>query len=124
MTNPFSTFPPFSKGRGWGLGLYPTLQLLQVNFQSIKTIFPEFAVFLYKLICFFESLRFETATPPLRLFFAGNEAGAFEHLEVLGHSRSANLKRTRKLTDGDRPLCQARKHRAPRRVGERGKGQA
>jgi len=52
-----------------------------------------------------------------------DEAGVAQHVEVLHDSRQRHRKRLRQLADGKTVVVvQAGQQRAPRRVGERGKG--
>src|SRR5436305_1344827 len=59
-------------------------QLAQVFVQAVETLFPEFAVVLDPVGDLFERRRLEVAGTPLRVAAAGDEAGALEHLQMLG----------------------------------------
>ena len=51
-----------------------------------------------------------------------DEAGALEHLQVLGHGLDADGERLGELVDRRLPLGEALQDRAPRRIGERREG--
>src|SRR5688572_10687811 len=100
------------------------LNLLQIGVQPIESLFPEFAILLHPVGDRLERFWLQAARTPLRLAAASDEAGALEHLEVLGDRRKAHL-------EGRSPLCDRRlaagepgQDRPARRVGESGEGQA
>src|SRR3970282_2890796 len=103
------------------LFLLPLLNLSQVFVQAIETLRPDAAISFQPLIGILERVRLEPAGAPLRLAAARNEAGALQHLEVLGDRRQAHLERLRQLGDGRLTRGQASENRAPGRIGEGGK---
>src|SRR3546814_488837 len=60
----------------------------------------------------------EVAGVHAALHFAVDQAGAFEHLDVLGGAGERDLERRGKLADGARLPGERLQHGAPRRIGE------
>src|SRR5207249_10539706 len=60
--------------------------------------FPQTAIAFQPLGSFSEPLGLEAARPPLRVAAARNQAGALQHLQVLGDRRLAHRERDRKST--------------------------
>src|SRR5690348_10344044 len=100
------------------------LQLAQIVVEAVEALLPEAAIMLDPARHVLERSGLEPAWPPLRLAAARDEAGALQHLEVLGDGGHAHLERLGQL--GDRGLAQGepRQDGAPRRVGERREGAA
>src|SRR5262245_25694439 len=67
-----------------GIGLLLFLQLAQVVFESVETLFPEAAVLIEPVVHVLEARGLQAAGAPLRVAAAGDEPGALEHLEMLG----------------------------------------
>src|SRR3954447_5886973 len=69
------------------------LQLAEINFEAIKAIFPEAAVFFEPLVDFLERTHLDAAGPPLRLAATRDQSGALQYLEMLRDGRKAHLER-------------------------------
>ena len=69
-------------------------------------------------------LKLEAARTPLRLATAGDEAGIFQHLQVLCDCGHAHIERLRKFRDRRVALGKAREDGQARRISERGEGSA
>src|SRR5258706_14420335 len=98
------------------------LHLAQQVVEAQKRGFPELAVMLQPRRGLRERFRLELARPPLRVAAGGNESGALQHLEVFGDGRLAHRKRFGQFRYRGGAGSEARKDRAPRGVGEGGKG--
>src|SRR5437868_9763578 len=61
------------------------LQLAQIIVEAIEALLPESAIAVDPIRDFFEADRLEPARPPLRVAAARDQAGALQHLQVLGH---------------------------------------
>src|SRR5215831_9722853 len=114
---------------GSRLFLWPTpyllgLELTQIVLQPVETLLPQLAVVLEPIVHVLERRGFNAAGPPLRLAATDDEAGALQHLQVLGYGWQAHFEGLRQL--GDRGLAerQARQDGPPRRIGERREGSA
>src|SRR5712692_820469 len=99
-------------------------QLAQIVIQPIKALRPEPSVVFRPLGDVLKRVRLEATRPPLRLAAARNEAGAFEHLEMLGDGGHAHLEWLGQL--GDRGLAgsETSQDRAPSGIGEGCEGAA
>src|SRR5258706_2408601 len=98
------------------------LHLAQQVVEAKKRDFPELAVMLQPRRGLRERFRLELARPPLRVAASGNESGALQHLEMFGDGRLAHRKRFGQFRYRGGAGSEARKDRAPRGVGEGGKG--
>src|SRR5579872_1526884 len=81
--------------------------------QTIQTLFPEMAVFLYPVRDFLEPARLDPARTPLGFPAPANQAGALEYFEVLGNGGHAHVERLRQFRDGSLTRGQARQDRTP-----------
>src|SRR5215467_12509189 len=94
------------------------LELTQILLEPVETLHPQSAVALEPVVHLLESPWFNATGPPLRLAAANDEAGALQHLQMLGHSREAHLEGLRQLGDRGLTQRQPRQDGPPRRVGE------
>ncbi len=69
------------------------LQRFEERIETLEVLLPERAIALEPVHGLAEGARVDPARPPLRITAAGDEAGALQHLQVLGN---------RRLTDGER----------------------
>src|SRR5262245_21976292 len=67
------------------------LQFAQVIVQAIETLLPESAVTFQPVVHLLERTRLDAAGPPLRLAPAQDQAGALQHLEMLGDGGKAHV---------------------------------
>src|SRR5262249_716148 len=98
--------------------LFLGLKVAQILLEPVKTLHPQSAVALKPVVHLLESCRFRATGPPLRLAAANDEAGALQHLQVLGHCREAHLEWLRQFGDGGLAQRQPRQNGPPRWVGE------
>src|SRR5687768_18252739 len=94
------------------------LQLAKIILQAVETFFPEAAIALQPIVNAFQSLGFDAARAPLRLASARDQAGALQHLEVLGDRRAADVEGLGQLVHRGLAERQPRQDRPARRVGE------
>src|ERR1700737_5117354 len=78
-------------------------QLAEVIVQAIEAFFPEMPVVFQPIGGILERTRSERTGSPLRLAAAFDQAGALQHLEVLGDRRKAHRERLPELGWGNRP---------------------
>src|SRR5690242_16166958 len=90
------TLPAPSVGRAIGVSL---LEFGEVDLQLIEALFPEAAVALEPAVDIAERTGLELAGTVLRILAARDEAGAFEHLEVLGDRGEAHVVRLGQFLD-------------------------
>src|SRR5438093_9726240 len=95
------------------------LQFNQIFVEALEALVPEAAIVFEPVGDVLERRRLEPAGPPLRLATLRDQAGALQHLEVLGHRGSTDLEGCGQLLDRRFALSEACKDRAARRVGER-----
>src|SRR5262245_32333315 len=100
------------------------LQLLEVPAQLVQALLPEAPVELDPVGDALTRARLQAASAPLRLAAALDQPRALEHLEVLGHRGQADVEGLRDLEHRGFARSEAREDRAPRGVGEGGKGGA
>src|SRR5262245_48061564 len=100
------------------------LQFAQIIVQTIETLLPDAPILLQPVGGVLEWTRLEPAGPPLRLTTAGDQAGALQHLEVLGDGGQAHREGRGQLHDRDLTRGEAGEDRAPGGVGEGGEGGA
>src|SRR5690242_2997440 len=67
------------------------LQLGKVILQSVWPLLPQPAIALEPVVDIAQRVGLDAAGPPLRLAAAGDQAGALEHLEVLGDRGEAHI---------------------------------
>jgi len=91
---------------------------LQITLESIEARFPDVAIALRPLRNFFQRAGVNPARPPLRLSSSRNQAGAFEHAEVLRDGWHAHVERLGQLCDRAFPGGKTREDRSARRIGE------
>src|SRR6266508_924462 len=94
------------------------LQLVQIIVQAIEALVPKAAITFEPVVNVLQRVGLDPAGPPLRLAAACDEAGALQHLEMLGDGGKAHLKRLCEL--GHRGFAQRepRQDGAARRIGE------
>src|SRR5690349_18381380 len=73
------------------------LKLAEVILQPVEPLLPELTIALQPVVDAFQRLRLELAGPPLRLAAARDQAGGFQHLEMLGDRRAADVERLGEL---------------------------
>src|SRR5258708_2519258 len=100
------------------------LNFAQVRVQAIEALFPEFPVALDPAGNILERRRFEPAGTPLRLAAASDEAGGFQHLEMLRYRRKAHLERLRQVVHGFFPRSEPGENCAPGMIGKGGESAA
>ena len=88
----------------------------KVIFEAVETLLPELAVFIEPAGGLAKGLGFQFAGTPLGFAAAGDEAGAFEHAEVLGDGGHAQSRTARLIFVTD-VSPRARRARIARRVG-------
>src|SRR5262245_35591938 len=96
------------------------LELFQEVVEPGKALLPEGAVAPGPVGNVLDGFGGEAARAPLRLAAAGDEAGAFEDLEVTGNRRQADVERLRQGIDGRGAEAEAFEDGAPRGVGKGG----
>src|SRR5829696_3621006 len=96
----------------------------KVRVQSVHPRLPRLLARLHPLDRLVERLGLHLARPPLRVTAAGDQAGAFQHLQVARNRGQAHRQRLRQLAHGRLALRQAREYRAPSWVGESGEREA
>src|SRR3954447_1931579 len=99
-------------------------QLAQVFVQAVETLFPEFSVVLDPVGDLFERRRLEVAGAPLRVAAAGDEAGALEHLQMLGDGGKTHVERLGELRHRRLAGRETGQDGPPGRVGEGREGVA
>src|SRR5262245_46991946 len=67
------------------------LQFAQVIVQAVETLFPEAAITFQPVVHLLERTRLDATGPPLRLAPAQDQAGALQHLEMLGDGGKAHV---------------------------------
>ena len=96
---------------------------LQKSREAVETIGPEFFVAIEPFHGVAHRLGLEPAGDDAAGFFARDEAGVRQHVEMLHDRRQRDRKRRAKLADREiRPLGEPHHQRAARRVSERGEG--
>jgi len=90
--------------------------------QGIELFFPEYAVVLDPLRGGLHGLGGEAAAMDAAVDFALEEAGGFEHAEMLGDGRKGKGEGRGELGDGGLALGEAGEDGAAGGVGERGEG--
>ena len=115
------SFPASSFFRAQWL-LLLCLELLEEIVEAEEGLFPELAIALEPLRRLGQRLGFEAARAALRVGGVGDEAGALEHLEMLGDGGLAHGERLREL--GHRRVAgrEAGEDGAARGIGEGGEG--
>src|SRR5262245_62540926 len=86
--------PPWVAALGFALAailLLLRLQFAQVIVQAIETLLPETAIAFQPVVHLLQRTRFDAAGPPLRLAPAQDQAGALQHLEMLGDGGKAHV---------------------------------
>src|SRR5580704_18330758 len=94
------------------------LQLFQIDVEAVETLVEKAAVVFQPFVDAFERLRLDAAGPPLRRAAAGDQAGAFQHLEMLRNRRKAHGEGFCQLRYRGLAQSQARQDGAPGGVGK------
>ena len=95
----------------------------EVAFESIESHRPEPRIAGEPVLRFLHRGGVEPARHGAPGLVSFDQAGAFEHVEVLEHRRQRHRERLRQGGDGKLGLfAQARQHGAAGRIGQRGKG--
>src|SRR5213594_3367167 len=92
--------------------------LLQKVVQAIEALLPEASVVFEPVRSVLERTRPEPAGSPLGLAAARDQAGALQHLEVLGDGGKAHLEGLGQLRDPGLARAEASKDRAPGGIGQ------
>src|SRR5579859_2090363 len=98
-------------------------QLAQQAVEADEGGLPVFAILHQPLGGFGEGPRLQLARSPLRIAAAGNQARAFEYLEMSRDRRLGHREGLDQLIHRRLPRGQARQDRPPRGVGQGGEGQ-
>src|SRR5882724_2953051 len=106
------------------LRLVLALQFLEVAVQLVEALLPVAPVVLDPVGDVLEGIRLQPAGPPLRLAAALDQTRAFQHFQVFRDCRQAYLERLGQFQDRGFAGGEAREDRAPRGIGEGGKGGA
>src|SRR5690349_14638371 len=101
-----------------------SLKFVEVIAQAVEALFPEPAVLSDPIRDLPQRLRVEAAGPPLRPPALRDQAGALQHLEVLGHGGQGHVERLGELLDRGLARGEPREDRAAGRVGEGREGGA
>src|SRR5262245_47358845 len=110
--------PVFFAGMLFLLGL----QFLKVGVQTIEALFPELAVMFEPVGGAFKRRGVQTTGTPLCFAALADEAGAFEHAQVLGDRRKAHGEGLGELRDREFARSEAREDGAASRIGESSEG--
>src|SRR5207247_1433691 len=94
------------------------LELVEQRIEAPVVPFPQTAIAFQPLGSFSEPLGLEAARPPLRVAAARNQAGALQHLQVLGDRRLAHRERLGQLRHRRLTRRQAGEDRPPGGIGE------
>src|SRR5436309_9444925 len=94
------------------------LELVEQRIEAPVVPFPQTAIAFQPLGSSPGPLGLEAARPPLRVAAARNQAGALQHLQVLGDRRLAHRERLGQLRDRRLTRRQAGEDRPPRGIGE------
>src|SRR5947209_7676623 len=94
------------------------LQLLQVDLEAVEALVPQIAIMLEPVVDALEGDRLDAARPPLRLAPARDQAGAFQHLEMLRYRRQAHRKGLGEFRHRGFPKREPRQDGPARRVGK------
>ena len=113
-----SSVPVFVIGRSPFL-LVLSLHLVEQGVQALEVALPELAVALQPFGGFRERLGLEPARPSLRVAAARDQAGALQHLEVLGDRGLAHRERLGQLRHGRLTRREPGEDRPPGRIRER-----
>ena len=98
------------------------LQHFQIGVEAIETFLEEPAIVFEPVVDVLERLRLDAAGAELRFAAARDQAGALQHLEMLGDRRQAHGERFCQFHDGGFAERQAGQDGAAGRIGERGEG--
>src|SRR5215470_10769490 len=100
------------------------LHLAQIVVEAIEALLPKAAIVREPVVDVLQPVRLDPARAPLRFAAARDQAGALQHLEVLGDGGQADVEGLGEL--GDRGLAEreAGQDRPAGRIGERREGRA
>jgi hypothetical protein len=76
------------------------LQLLYVIAQPIEPLFPDLPVVFGPIGYFFQWIRLDSTSPPLRIPPLRDQPRAFQHAKVLRHGRHTHIKRLGEFANG------------------------
>src|SRR4051794_11032099 len=113
------------KRRTWsvmGISVRWGLQGSEVVVELVEALGPQAPVLLDPVDGGVQGMSFQVAGPELRLPTAGDQTRAFEHLQVLGDPRQAEVERLGQLVDRRVSGREPGDDGAAGRVGERGEG--
>src|SRR6478672_444446 len=94
------------------------LHFAEINLQAIETFVPQRPVALEPRVDVLQRVGRDAAGAPLRLAAPGDEAGALQHLEVLGDGGAAHLEGLGELRHGGLAKRKPGENGAPGRVGK------
>src|SRR5262245_38979808 len=100
------------------------LQFSHVTVQAIETLLPETAIAFQPVVHLLQRTRFDAAGPPLRLAPAQDQAGALQHLEMLGDGGKTHVEGLGELRHRGFAGRKPRQNGPARRVGQGRKGGA
>ena len=98
------------------------LQLFQIVVEPIEALVEEAAVVFEPIVDVLERPRLDAARPPLRLAAARDQAGALQHLEMLGDRRQAHGEGLGQFRHRGLAQRQPRQDGAAGGIGEGGEG--
>src|SRR5271170_5846565 len=113
------TSSPFAALVPRATALLLALQFGQIGFQAVEALFPEDPVMLQPVGGALERARFQPTRPPRRLAPANDQAGPFQHLEVLGDRGKAHVEGSAEFTHRSLARDEPLQNCPMRRVGER-----
>src|SRR5437868_9165330 len=99
-----------------------SLHLLEQKVEPAEVALPDLAIVIEPATCVGERLWLEAAWPALRVAAARDETSVLEYLEMLGDRGLAHREGLGQLHDACLARREPGENRAPRRVGEGGKG--
>src|SRR5215470_18500578 len=100
------------------------LKNFEVVVETIESLFPEATIFLEPVIGLFQRFCIDAARTHLSVARACDQARTLENLQVLGDRRQADIERFGEFQHRGLAEREARKDRAPRRIGEGCEGRA
>lgn len=74
-----------------------SLDIAEIIIQPVKPFFPEAPVMFEPICCILQRLCLEPARTPLSIAAAFNQAGVFQHIQMLGDGREAHVERPGKF---------------------------
>jgi len=97
------------------------LQLLQVAFELVETLFPQGAILQCPVGGLLERRRRDATRAKLAVAPLSDEAGSCENAQMLADGRRTHIERSGQIANGGLALRQPGEDGASRRVSQRGK---